>query len=431
MLRWRTGVSRWAGGGIGEWPKRGRRVWGYHAGPVARDASGALATTCLVIVLVVGLVSCAQPGPTGWTIIASPSLSVTENSLLNAVAAVATNDVWVVGMRTVNTAPQTLTEHWNGTQWHIIPSPNVPGVNNALDGGAAVAAHDVWAVGFSNPGRTLTEHWNGATWTIIPSPNEGSASSFNILHGVAAVATNNVWAVGEYSTSTGAPLTLIEHWNGVSWSIVPSPNFRSVNSSNHLLGVTAVAANDIWAVGYYQATPSSLAQTLTEHWNGVIWSIVSSPNAQPGVVNNELVSVTAVAANDVWAVGFYKKPPPLSAPSETLIEHWNGAVWMIVPSPNVSPGVEDNGLLGVTTVAAHDVWAVGSSGSGAPHPPQTLTEHWNGVTWSIVSSPNAHGVGASNVLAGVAAIATSDVWAVGNYADLTTNIQQPLTERYS
>ena len=41
----------------------------------------------------------------------------------------------------------------------------------------------------------------------------------------------------------------------------------------------------------------------------------------------------------------------------TLILRWSGTAWKLVPSP--SPG-EVNGLGGVATTSATDVWAVGS-----------------------------------------------------------------------
>jgi hypothetical protein len=44
--------------------------------------------------------------------------------------------------------------------------------------------------------------------------------------------------------------------------------------------LTAVAGSDpmdIWAVGYY-FTPSSQVNTLVEHWDGTSWSVISSPD---------------------------------------------------------------------------------------------------------------------------------------------------------
>src|SRR5947209_11172460 len=82
------------------------------------------------------------------------------------------------------------------------------------------------------------------------------------------------------------------------WSVVPSPNG---SSSSNLSGVAAVSANDIWAVGS-SGNQRSGAQTLIEHWNGSSWSVVTSPS--PATGNNELFSVSAASASSIWAVGF-------------------------------------------------------------------------------------------------------------------------------
>ncbi len=58
----------------------------------------------------------------------------------------------------------------------------------------------------------------------------------------------------------------------------PQPRVRS---SNFLNGVAAVSANDMWAVGDYESS-GSLLQTLTEHWNGTVWSVVPSPSPDLG-----------------------------------------------------------------------------------------------------------------------------------------------------
>jgi hypothetical protein len=148
-------------------------------------------------------------------------------------------------------------------------------------------------------------------------------------------------------------------------------------------------------------------RTLVEHWNGTAWSIVTSRNA---TTSNLLTGVAAVAANDVWAVGYTITTDGSNQPDKTLIEHWNGTAWSLVTSP--SPASNDT-LTGVAARSAADVWAVGTrlDRSGAIPIGRTLTEHWNGTAWSVVASPN---VGANdNLLNGVSA-ATGDVWAVGS-----------------
>lgn len=217
--------------------------------------------------------------PCGWNLIDSPSPDLDSNSLLSA-AAVASNDVWAVGHH----GDQSLTEHWNGTGWSVVPVPS-PSIADLADV-AAIASSDVWAVGIHGDDyRLLTEHWDGSGWSVVPSPNRGSS---NYFRGIAAVATDNVWAVGYYD-KTSVSQTLIEHWDGQGWSIVPSPNANT--NANALHDVAAVSANDIWAVGFY-ATPH--ARTLILHWDGIQWSIVPSPNP-PGATVAGLESVAALS----------------------------------------------------------------------------------------------------------------------------------------
>src|SRR5947209_554223 len=111
------------------------------------------------------------------------------------------------------------------------------------------------------------------SWSIVARPNQGSNS--NSLSSVAAVSASNIWAVGAYFTSNGVPQTLIEQWNGTSWSIVASPNQGT--RSNVLNGVAAGSASNIWTVGDYINSSTGTDQTLIEHWNGTSWSIVTSP----------------------------------------------------------------------------------------------------------------------------------------------------------
>src|SRR5262245_60028615 len=65
------------------------------------------------------------------------------------------------------------------------------------------------------------------------------------------------------------------------------------------------------------------------------------------------------------------------------------------------------GLMSVAATSSADAWSAGDY--LAPlDTPQTLIEHWNGSTWSKVSSPD--GSGHFNVLTAVAASSASDAW---------------------
>jgi hypothetical protein len=304
-----------------------------------------------------------------WSVVKSPNPGSFENSL-SGVAAVTANDSWAVGFFSKTSgSSQTLIEHWNGQQWSIVTSPNPTGsASNFLSGIAVNSSSDIWAVG-NTSSQTLIEHWNGQQWSIVTSPSPGSVS--NGLGGIAAVSSSDIWAVGSFSNSSNASQTLIEHWNGSTWSVVtsPSPGSGVVNLS----GVAMVSTNNVWAVG---STNTSSA-TLIEHWNGTQWKVVTSPN--PGQINL-LDSVGVVSGRDIWAVG-----QSLGASGQVLIAHWNGRSWSGATSPN-QPGAVNNFLVGIAVISAGDIWAVGGfqSSNLAEH---TLSEQWNGSQWSVVPSP--------------------------------------------
>ena len=131
-------------------------------------------------------------------------------------------------------------------------------------------------------------------------PADPSGTEYQ-LESVKAISPANVWAVGQAlnASTLASEGTLIEHWNGTSWSVVPSP---ATGTNNYLNGVTASGSADVWAVGSYLPSGSSSAQTLTLNWNGTAWSTVSSPTASNG---SALTSAsTTPGASIVQAVGY-------------------------------------------------------------------------------------------------------------------------------
>lgn len=299
---------------------------------IRRDAGAAPASTCT------------------WQVVSSPNVGLQSDNQLNSVAAVSAKDVWSVGyVRKPDRLIAPLAEHWNGTQWSVIAMPNLHLGSIFLDSVSADAPNDVWAVGASQRVRassnTLIEHWDGTQWSQVSSPNTGSN---DVLYGVTAIAPDNAWAVGDYDNGDDV---LIEHWNGTQWSIVPGANPGNVNNS--FSGVTAISANDIWAVGYTSSSSNIYEQTLTEHWDGTQWSVVNSPNVPK--TGNFLLSVSASATNNVWAVGY------LVSNQQTLIEHWNGTKWSLVPGIPAHSGsyVQFNSVVALST---NNVWAVGYAG---------------------------------------------------------------------
>ena len=335
-----------------------------------------------------------------WT--AAPLPAISGSGGLEDVAASSPTDAWAVGHRfdPGDQKGHTLIEHHDGTSWTITPSADGPSApQSELSGVAARTSTDAWAVGsFTKPNnlvRTLVERWDGSSWARMKSPNSGQPAGGQ-LSGVVALAADDAWAVGSFGQ--GAPSrTLIEHWDGATWSVVPSPNKGPF--PNALSDIDAVASDDIWAVGTW-FTKAFDDRTLTLHWDGATWSRVASPNAGPASAANDLVSVSAVGTDDVWAVGLRGL--------KTLALRWDGTAWAVVASPTPE-GIAD--LAAVVAVATDDVWAVGGFVDHTANAVRTLVEHWDGTGWSVVASANKGP--SDNHLWGVSA-AAGRVLAVGD-----------------
>jgi len=299
--------------------------------------------------------------------------------------------MWAVGTIGTGSGPfQTLAEHFNGSSWSVVPTP---ALNGSLAGAAGAASNNVWAVGNQAQGNsvtTLIEHWDGASWSVVPGPKLPKGSQ---LTGVTAPAPDNAWAVG---VTIGSSNALVEHWDGTSWSIVASPAFAGVSISSG--AVSADSATDVWAMGFL-AISSTTEQNVSLHWNGTSWAQIPAVHLRFGGVG----PVTALSPANVWAVGTGPGVPTggFSAHPTAVIEHWDGASWTVVPSPNPNPQ-GNNGLAAVAAVSASDVWAVGHQLLGP------FTEHWDGTSWSIVATSS--GV---SFLAGMAASTSGTVLAVG------------------
>ncbi len=275
--------------------------------------------------------------------------------------------------RAARTPPQK-----SGTVWQVIASPNDPPdsadlYDDQLNSVNGSSASDVWAVGrvCCTPHGTqeyyssLLEHWDGASWTIIPgAPTEPADVQ---LFAVAAIAPNDAWAFGHGGSPNTEPL--IEHWNGSAWSVVPAP---TIYGKGELVAVTSISSNNIWAAG------DANFQPLVERWNGTQWSVMPNVTEKGGAAY--FSGIAASSANDIMAVGGYSHPD-----AHILAAHWNGSSWS-----DVTPAKDffDSQFLAVTSDAAGSF-----SASGYENPnkrtavPQTLVEHWNGLKFVRVPTP--------------------------------------------
>jgi hypothetical protein len=344
--------------------------------------------------------------PPIWSAIANPNPANASTSSLGGVACPDASHCIAVGsystISTTTSTTATLVETSNGTTWSIVPSPNPTGSTNAaLEGISCISTSDCIAVGSSGDQSGLTvplaESWNGTTWSIVNVP--GVWTGVNGLNGISCSGPSACFAVGSQAPNGYGftpTTTLIERWNGSTWSVSPNPNPNAESAS--LSGLSCAGANACYAVGRSGASNGSSSQTLVEVWNGASWSITPSPNvlAYP----SSLAGISCTSETWCTAVGGWLG----SSYSETLVETWNGSSWSIVPSPNASPGHAANGLSAISCVSAAFCAAVGSE-SGvvtAFSIPYALIETWNGSSWVIGSpwgpSPPLNGTACSGAL---------------------------------
>jgi len=297
---------------------------------------------------------------TSWGTVTGPSVGRYDS--LYAVAAASPRDVWAVGATETDHIGRTLTVHWDGSRWSLVPSPSPSPSYSQLFGISAVASNDVWAVGTYRaahpvgsgglgPFRNLIEHWDGTRWTVIATPNTTPKDSW--VNAVSPVAADDVWAVGQ-TTSTR---TLALHWGGRRWRVVPTPNR---DRASVLQSVSALASDDVWAVGFWDK-PLDL-HVLVERWDGRSWSIVPAPD--PGRAA-QLNAVLSLGPSDSWAAGkWWSGNPsvPSSLRARSLIEHWDGHQWSVISSPNRS--VPITALSGLAGAPGANVWAVGMAFDG-------------------------------------------------------------------
>jgi hypothetical protein len=379
-----------------------------------RSVRSRLTMSAVVVVLVVvgtsvgsGVAGALVP----WKIVASPNNSG-ENNILAAVSCNGSAECVAVGHSAGNNV-QTLIESWNGSGWSIVPSPDTsPTADNLLWGVSCSGPTDCTAVGSVEVGtdyQTLIESWTGTTWSIVPSPS--TSPTENSLLGVSCYDLTHCMAVGSAQVGTNGRQTLTESWNGTVWSIEPNP--ASTSTYEQLSGVSCTSPTDCTAVGYDNT--NSGAETLVESWNGSAWSIVTSPNPTsiPGLYGDGLDTVSCTSPTACVAVGGNNTISTHFV--QTLIESWDGTSWSVVPSPN-GPGTASS-LGGVSCINPSSCNAVGSSGGGIGS--STLIESWDGSTWSVVPSPN-RGNPPADDLGGVSCVSPTACTAVGSSGNRTS-----------
>lgn len=314
-------------------------------------------------------------------------------------AGTSSSDLWVVGDERSGSGPlRVAARHWNGATWSASTPVNPVGCRfgAVLNGVASVTDSDVWAVGQCSTSMTrahpLVEHFDGTAWRVLDLPVGPTLPGFSILRSVSAAAADDVWAVG--SSNAASHASIVEHWNGATWSRVPAPDLA-------LTAVSVAGADDVWALAGEQGG-------AVVHWDGTRWQ------HETGVPNPS--DVEALGPDDVWVVGSASATSSAGTPATTsAAAHWDGRSWTPVRVPSVGSGSQ--ALQAVTSDGA-DIWVAGNA--SVDKGTRGFVLHWTGRTFAVALGPSL-----GSLLRAATALGASDVWAFGPFVVADPNAAPP------
>lgn len=326
---------------------------------------------------------------------------------VNGVSASATNDAWAVGSMEITTsgAPVPVALHGKGHGWKTVTlDPVTSYFNDVVD----LSRTNAWAVGdipqqdpyVASPG--VVEHWDGVQGSTVPTPTSRDGWSIGDFEAVSATSATDVWVVGRatnaQTTQYGAAIL---HYDGSTWSVTGSPFSTTLDPVERLHDVLALSPSDVWAVG--DTSLSNGRNLAILHYDGNTWSVVKSGP------QGELQGLGASSSGNVWSIGFQEVPSGLISQSFAA-ERWDGQSWTATPPLTLQP---DYGLvLGLQAagvVSATDVFvsyrALGSE--------NFQVSHWDGAAWTIQSIVDPAAVISAKVADLTTIPGTNEVWATG------------------
>jgi hypothetical protein len=294
-----------------------------------------------------------------------------------------------------------------GTAWSIVPTPAVAS-GSPLAGVSCVSASYCMAVGYSEHNcypcyySILIEHWDGHSWSVMPSPTPRAQpkdeSQGTFLTGVSCISSTWCMAVGIWDDKQ-----LAMSWNGRSWTLT------AIASSvlGQLSAVSCTSATWCAAVGY-EYTQSTRA--LLDTWDGKAWSTVV------GHQSHQLEQgVSCVSPSWCMAVG-------------DVSERWDGKQW----SPLAAPAGNTRTFNAVSCTSPSACLAAGSQAivlePGRMNPPGHIpaAEAWDGSHWSVVANPYKRSVMVQASLSSVTCSNAKSCVAVG----AASQVGDPLIESW-
>ncbi len=231
----------------------------------------------------------------------------------------------------------------------------VPGLPDAT----SIAAGGLFSLAVVAGGKVMS--WGDDSFGQLGNGSDStgpSVATVTGLSGVTAVAAGGDAALALGPASGARPAAAGLAVTGpvsTPWRVIGRPvdPAGSVGLADDVFsGVSAGSATDAWSVGASNALVD--AQPLAEHWDGHAWHKVAVP-LPAGGTTGKLAGALELSPSSVWAVGSTNQPS--GTETGTLIEHWNGAKWSVVPSPNPETGVGTTDNLQAISGTSPDLWA--------------------------------------------------------------------------
>jgi hypothetical protein len=190
------------------------------------------------------------------------------------------------------------TDSWDGSTWS--QSAAISSFTSVTSVSCASTSF-CEAIGIGPDATQQAAAWNGTTWSAqaAPLPADGNDISLNA---VSCVAADDCTAVGWYfQNTTFNQLTLAEHWDGSAWAVQGTPN-PTGSTVNDLVGIWCTSAKFCASVGDQQNSSTLAFLTLVQVWNGRSWTTRTSANRSLNDLD-VLNSVWCGTGNRCTAVG--------------------------------------------------------------------------------------------------------------------------------
>jgi hypothetical protein len=318
---------------------------------------------------------------TSWSIVRTKNLG--SHDELWSVSCASASSCSAVGDARSQSVP--MAEEWNGAVWALVPAPLPPNGRDAtLQSVSCAGPKSCVAAGSMDnhsavPPKTLIEHWNGLRWSVEPSPNPPGAVD-SALWGISCPARTSCTAVGDSASTATTQTTLVERGSGSSWTIVPSPGVTGSQTMIDAVDCRSVSGCTAVGTRYHDRSGTFTATPLAARESRGTWRVEATPHPA-GTTYDGLGGVACVSVASCLAVGSAMSPSAIS----TLAESRTGGAWAIVPSPDAPGSLSAFGS--ISCLSLSDCLAVGDNDNGTGRR-LTFSELWNGKAWTILRTPD-------------------------------------------